>query len=97
MTAGSAILSRCAIVIVSVANARSQLTLLVRKLKAICHIVQPSTKTLDAYGHEIRNLLILAATEVEMHWRAVLADDLIKPLDQVSDGGCGRADTREPG
>jgi hypothetical protein len=55
-----------------VANARSQLTLLVRKLEAICHIVQPSTKTFDVYGHEIRNLLILAATEVEMHWRGIL-------------------------
>lgn len=53
-------------------SARSQLSLLVRKLEAICHIVQPSTKTLDVYGHEIRNLLILAATEVEMHWRGIL-------------------------
>ena len=34
--------------------------------------MQPSTKTLDVYGHEIRNLLILAATEVEMHWRGIL-------------------------
>jgi hypothetical protein len=55
-----------------VANARSQLTLLVRKLETICHIVQPSQKTLDVYGHEIRNLLILAATEAEMHWRGIL-------------------------
>jgi hypothetical protein len=26
----------------------------------------------EAYGHEIRNLLILAATEVEAHWKGVL-------------------------
>lgn len=57
-----------------VANARSQLTSLTRKLGTICQTVQPSEekKTLDVYGHEIRNLLILAATEVEMHWRGIL-------------------------
>lgn len=55
-----------------VANSRNQLTLLVRKLESICHTVQPTTKTFDAYGHEIRNLLILAATEVEMYCRGIL-------------------------
>jgi hypothetical protein len=55
-----------------VAGARSQLTLLVRKLEAICQTVQPAAETLDVFGHEIRNLLILAATEAEMHWRGVL-------------------------
>jgi len=54
------------------ASARSQLTSLMRKLETICQSVQPSEKTLDVYGHEIRNLLILAATEVEMHWRGIL-------------------------
>lgn len=55
-----------------VANSRNQLNLLVRRLGAICQTVQPSMKTLDVYGHEIRNLLILAATEVEMHCRGIL-------------------------
>lgn len=55
-----------------VASVRSQLTLLTRKLETICQTVQPSEKTLDVYGHDIRNLLILAATEVEMHWRGIL-------------------------
>jgi hypothetical protein len=57
---------------VYIASARGQLTLLTRKLEVICQTVQPSEKTLDVYGHEIRNLLILAATEVEMHWRGIL-------------------------
>jgi hypothetical protein len=57
---------------VYIANARGQLTLLTRKLETICQTVQPSEKTLDVYGHEIRNLLILAATEAEMHWRGIL-------------------------
>ena len=55
-----------------VANARSQLTSLTRKLETICQTVQPSESTLVVYGHEIRNLLILAATEAEMHWRRIL-------------------------
>src|ERR1700683_5163449 len=57
---------------VYIANARGQLTLLTRKLEIICQTVQPSQKTLDVYGHEIRNLLILAATEAEMHCRGIL-------------------------
>lgn len=55
-----------------VANARSQLTSLTRKLETICQTIQPSESTLVVYGHEIRNLLILAATEAEMHWRGIL-------------------------
>jgi len=55
-----------------IANARGQLTLLARKLENICQTVQPTQGTLSAYGHEIRNLLILAATEAEMHWRGIL-------------------------
>ena len=57
---------------VYIKNSRSQLTLLARKLETICQTVQPCEETLDVYGHEIRNLLILAATEAEMHWRGVL-------------------------
>ncbi len=56
-----------------IASARSQLTLLVRRLETICQTVQPSPQTFDVYGHEIRNLLILAATEAEMHWRGILS------------------------
>ena len=55
-----------------IASVRAQLTLLVRRLETICQTVQPSAKTLQVYGHEIRNLLILAATEAEMHWRGIL-------------------------
>jgi hypothetical protein len=55
-----------------VASARSQLASLTRKLETICQTVQPSEKTLDVYGHETRNLLILAATEAEMHFRGIL-------------------------
>lgn len=45
---------------------------LMRRLEAICQTVHPSAATFAAYGHEIRNILILAATEVETHCRGVL-------------------------
>lgn len=55
-----------------IAVARSQLTALMQQLAFICQTVHPSEDTLHTYGHSIRNLLILACTEVEMHWRGVL-------------------------
>lgn len=55
------------------ASASNQLDALIDSLKAICRVVQPAPATLSVYGHEIRNLLILASTEAEMHWRGVLA------------------------
>ncbi|HTV32936.1 MAG TPA: hypothetical protein VME69_07515 [Methylocella sp.] len=55
-----------------IAIAQSQLTTLTRQLGGICQTVQPEEKNLDAFGHDIRNLLILACTEAEAHWRNVL-------------------------
>ena len=49
-----------------------QLTVLTRQLDRICQTVQPTEETFGALGHDIRNLLILACTEVESHWRGVL-------------------------
>lgn len=53
-------------------SAQNQLESLIDMLRAICRVVQPEPETLGVYGHEIRNLLILAATEIEMHWRVIL-------------------------
>ena len=55
--------------------ARSQLTALMRQLDYICQTVHPSDDTFRAYGHSIRNLLILACTEVETHWRGILVSN----------------------
>ena len=57
----------------AIAIARGQLTALTRQLDRICQTVQPTRKTFGAFGHDIRNLLILACTEAESHWRSVLA------------------------
>lgn len=56
-----------------ITSAQNQLGSLIDDLRVICRVVQPAASTLSVYGHEIRNLLILAATEVEMHWRGILA------------------------
>jgi len=56
----------------SIAMALGQLTVLARQLKDICQIIHPSKETFNTYGHGIRNLLILACTEVEAHWRGIL-------------------------
>lgn len=55
-----------------IAVAHGQLTTLTRQLGRICQTVQPEVKNLDAFGHDIRNLLILACPEVENQWRNVL-------------------------
>jgi hypothetical protein len=56
-----------------IAIAESQLQVLLRQLHRICQAVHPYEENMNAYGHDIRNLLILACTEVESHCRAVLA------------------------
>lgn len=54
------------------ASLRGQLVSLMRLLESICQTIHPCKDTFSAYGHDIRNLLILACTEVETHWRAIL-------------------------
>ncbi|AVC45529.1 MULTISPECIES: hypothetical protein [Rhizobium] len=56
----------------TIAVGAGQARALTHHLDRICQTVHPHTETLGVYGHEIRNLLILAATEVEAHWRGVL-------------------------
>jgi hypothetical protein len=55
-----------------VALMQGQLESLVGRLKSICQTVIPREDNFSAYGHEIRNLLILACTEVESQWRSIL-------------------------
>jgi hypothetical protein len=68
-----------------IAVTRGQLVALTRQLQRICETVHPARDTFNVYGHEIRNLLILACTEVEAHWRGVLnANGVSKPDDRFS-------------
>lgn len=61
-----------------IAIARSQLIVLTGQLQRICQTVHPSTQTFETFGHDIRNLLILACTDVEAHWRGVLTANGLK-------------------
>jgi hypothetical protein len=53
----------------SAANAAS---LLFDRMRDLFRVVEPDPGQFAVYGHEIRHLLILACTEVEAAWRAVL-------------------------
>jgi hypothetical protein len=54
------------------ANSTGQLHALVGQLEDICRVIHPRNRNLAAYGHEIRNVLILACTEVEAHCKRIL-------------------------
>jgi hypothetical protein len=60
------------------AIARGQLTALTRQLDRICQTVPPTEQTFSTFGHDIRNLLILACTEVESRWRGILIANEVK-------------------
>lgn len=49
-----------------------------RQLDRICQTVHPTPATFASFGYDIRNLLILACTEVESHWCGVLAANGVK-------------------
>jgi hypothetical protein len=57
---------------VLIETARGQLAALREQLEEIFRTVHSIEKNFNVYGHDIRNLLILAATEVEAHWKGIL-------------------------
>ncbi|MGA8598075.1 MAG: hypothetical protein WB676_25440 [Bryobacteraceae bacterium] len=59
----------------SIENSRGQLVALRDQLERIFRVVHPVPTNFDTYGHDIRNLLILAATEVEAHWKGILKEN----------------------
>lgn len=57
------------------ARSTGQLHALIGQLEDICRVVQPEKANLNAYGHEIRNVLLLACTEVEAHCKKILSEN----------------------
>lgn len=55
-----------------VGEAQGQLVSLTNKLNRICEVVEPDPANLSCFGHSLRECLLIAATEVETHWKAVL-------------------------
>lgn len=62
-----------------IAISKGQLVSLMSRLQQICQTIHPTTETFNSYGHEIRNLLILACTEVEAQWKSVLEANAVTP------------------
>ena len=71
----------------SALNARTtstgQLHALIQQLQEICRVVHPIDQNLDAFGHEIRNLLIIACTEVEAQWKSILVANGQQPKNRL--------------
>lgn len=55
------------------AQSVGQLESLAYNLKDIFRTLEPSDKNLDSFGHSIRECLIIAAMEVESHWKNTLS------------------------
>jgi len=57
----------------TLAESAGQLHHLKEHLEEICRVIYPcGENNLRAYGHEIRNVLIVACTEVEAQWQGIL-------------------------
>jgi hypothetical protein len=53
----------------------NQLQVLIESVKTIFLTVHPDRDNLNAFGHNIRNLLILACTEVEAQFKGILKEN----------------------
>jgi len=53
----------------------NQLGLLKDMLVDLFRVVDPHSDNFDAFGHKIRNVMLLACTEVESQWKAVLREN----------------------
>jgi hypothetical protein len=49
-----------------------QLHALIQELQKICRVVHPIEHNFSAYGHQIRNIIVMACTEVEAQWKNIL-------------------------
>lgn len=53
-------------------SSSGQLHVLIHELEQICMVVHPIKENFTAYGHEIRNIILIASTEVETQWKNIL-------------------------
>lgn len=60
----------------AVAEASTQISILVDRLRACFQVITPTKGNFDAFGAELRNILLLAATEFEAQCRAILKANL---------------------
>jgi hypothetical protein len=60
------------------ARSTGQLHAFIEELDQICRVIHPEGNNLRTYGHATRNLLILACSEVEAHWKNILEANFYK-------------------
>lgn len=61
-------------------NIQKQEEILVELLEEIFRSIHPHESNFATYGHHVRNLLILATTEVESSFTAILRENEVQPL-----------------
>jgi hypothetical protein len=66
----------------SLRNIQKQQEILIEILENIFRNIHPHEDNFDVYGHQIRNLIILATTEVESSLTSILQANNITPLSQ---------------
>ena len=64
----------------AIASAEKQLALLCEDLDSIFSVIEPAPAQGDAYGHRIRNLLLLACTEFEAQCVGILSANNASPI-----------------
>jgi hypothetical protein len=74
------------------ASSYGAVSTLVRRMSEVFHYIEPNDNNAHSYGHETRQLLIIAATEVESSLRAVL---LANNYLAFSDRSAERLNTRD--
>lgn len=65
-------------------SAINQLSILINELNDIFNTIHPDSKNLPAYGHKIRNLIILACTEVEAQLKGIYSENSENTTDNLS-------------
>lgn len=61
-------------------SSEQALRILIEKLDEIFLYIEPHSNGLQAYGHKLRELLILACTEIENQWVTLLKNNGITPI-----------------
>lgn len=60
-------------------SAKNAAASLYQELESVFRYMEPAEQNLKAYGHKLRELLILACTEVEANWRGILIENTASP------------------
>ncbi|MBT9317813.1 hypothetical protein [Leptothoe spongobia] len=61
-------------------NSARQIGTLISRLETIFDVIEPDERNVDSFGHEIRNLILVACTEVEAQAKGVLEANNVAPL-----------------